>query len=385
MEELLVSIIVPVYNVEVYIAKCIESIQRQTYKNLQIILVDDGSTDKSGEICDNYALFDQRIQVIHQKNKGPVGARKIGLENAKGKYIGFVDGDDYIDSCMYYNLMNEIITTKSDFVHFGYWDNNSKKILPQKMLVELELNRKQLLGNAIYGRGITPSLWSKLFDADLIKKSHSLVPEKCFLGEDLICLCICILESRRVAFKDEAFYHYRVRKESLSHKNNIYDLSRIIHLYENLCDIFQFYNYYESMKSIMDEFLWNNSLEYIDRINQYDFQIARYFFNDGRKLEGKQIVIYGAGKVGRDYYAQISRYTDCVIEAWIDKYPEKYQYPHINIYGLEILKSIKFDILIIAVMKEKIANEIYNELEKIGVNKSKIYWSKPERYGLTPV
>ena len=80
MEKFLVSIIVPVYNVEEYIAKCIESIQRQTYKNLQIILVDDGSTDKSGKICDNYALFDQRIQVIHQKNKGPVVARKTGLD-----------------------------------------------------------------------------------------------------------------------------------------------------------------------------------------------------------------------------------------------------------------------------------------------------------------
>ena len=97
----LISVIVPVFNIDKYISKCIESIMEQTYKNLQIILVDDGSTDTSGEICDRYAKKDIRIQVIHKKNGGLVSARNAGLEAAAGEYVGFVDGDDYIDIGFY--------------------------------------------------------------------------------------------------------------------------------------------------------------------------------------------------------------------------------------------------------------------------------------------
>ena len=97
----LISVIVPVYNVESYLEKCIDSIIHQTYKNLEIILVDDGSTDNSGKICDVYKEKDSRIKVIHKQNRGLSSARNCGLEIAKGEYIGFVDGDDYIAEDMY--------------------------------------------------------------------------------------------------------------------------------------------------------------------------------------------------------------------------------------------------------------------------------------------
>ena len=101
---MLISIIVPIYNVELYLEKCIESIINQTYKNLEIILVDDGSTDSCGKICDEYAKKDNRIKVIHKINGGLSDARNKGMEIAKGKYIGFVDGDDYVASDMYETL-----------------------------------------------------------------------------------------------------------------------------------------------------------------------------------------------------------------------------------------------------------------------------------------
>ena len=95
-----ITVIVPVYNVERYINKCIDSIKNQTYSNLQIILVDDGSTDNSGKICDIYAMNDNRIEVFHTKNKGLVAARKFGILHAVGEYVGFVDSDDYIEPNM---------------------------------------------------------------------------------------------------------------------------------------------------------------------------------------------------------------------------------------------------------------------------------------------
>ena len=105
-EEKLLSVIVPVYKVEHYLHRCINSIRNQTYKNLQIILVDDGSPDNCGKICDEYAELDARIIVVHQKNRGLSGARNTGLRYAKGEYVAFVDSDDWISSDMYQTLVN---------------------------------------------------------------------------------------------------------------------------------------------------------------------------------------------------------------------------------------------------------------------------------------
>ncbi len=110
MEDKLISIIIPVYNVERYLRECIDSIIAQTYKNLEIILVDDGSSDKSGEICDEYSKKDSRIKVIHKKNGGLSDARNVALDITKGDYIGFIDSDDYIEKDMFqilYNLAEE--------------------------------------------------------------------------------------------------------------------------------------------------------------------------------------------------------------------------------------------------------------------------------------
>lgn len=111
-----ISIIVPVYNVEKYLSQCIESIINQNHKNIEIILVNDGSTDKSGDICDKYSLKDNRIKVIHKKNEGVSIARNTGLKVATGEYIAFVDGDDLVDKDIYTRLINVINNSKYDLV-----------------------------------------------------------------------------------------------------------------------------------------------------------------------------------------------------------------------------------------------------------------------------
>ena len=115
----LISVIVPVYNASKYLDQCIESILTQTYKKLEIILIDDGSTDSSREICMNYRKRDTRIHFISQKNGGSVAARKAGIEAANGKFIGFVDSDDYIEPNMFENLYSKIKEFNVDFVHSG--------------------------------------------------------------------------------------------------------------------------------------------------------------------------------------------------------------------------------------------------------------------------
>lgn len=116
----LISIIIPVYNVEKYIGKCIDSLIKQKYDNLEIILIDDGSSDNSGEICDKYAKKDKRIKVIHKKNSGQADSRNIGISKASGKYIGFVDSDDYIDKDYYNRLYKTLVKNNADVVTCKY-------------------------------------------------------------------------------------------------------------------------------------------------------------------------------------------------------------------------------------------------------------------------
>ena len=125
----LISFIIPVYNVEKYLAQCIESVLVQSHDNIEIILVDDGSTDKSGEICDNFSKTDNRVRVIHQENRGASAARNAGLGIAKGNYIAFIDSDDYVSPSMAEKLLDAISKTDSDLAmcNFAYTDELGKR------------------------------------------------------------------------------------------------------------------------------------------------------------------------------------------------------------------------------------------------------------------
>ena len=126
MEEPLISVIVPVYKVEAYLRRCLDSIVNQTDRNLEIILVDDGSPDHSGAICDAYAKRDRRIRVIHKVNGGVSSARNAGLEAASGEYIGWVDSDDWIENDMFEYLKNLAVTCQADVAQCGrYWENGA--------------------------------------------------------------------------------------------------------------------------------------------------------------------------------------------------------------------------------------------------------------------
>lgn len=377
----LVSILVPVYNVEDYISECIESIQKQTYRNLQIILIDDGSTDRSGLLCDEYAKQDRRIRVIHQPNNGLVMTRKRGLECAEGIYVGFVDGDDRIAPDMYQSMVNELETSGADFVSSGYWISGQKIFADTKGIIDIPKTEEKikLLKTAVLGanRYICPSIWSKLFKTEVIIRSYMQIPKDIQFGEDWINLCICVLESSKVALMDKAYYHYRVRDDSLSHKQTLSRVKDIFKMYMGICEALKSYNCYQALEDCMDFFFWYKGMAYMDEIACY-FQMEKYFFKDVNILEGKRIIVYGAGRVGRDYYAQMCRYTDCKVVAWVDSHPERYDYSHIKLYNIDNLDSIEFDLLVIAVKKAGTADEICTQLIARGIEKNKIYWLEPE-------
>lgn len=174
----LISVIVPVYNVEKYILRCVESIQRQTYENVEIILIDDGSTDSSGLLCDKYASKDKRISVVHQANAGLSAARNAGLKIAKGEYVGFVDGDDYIHPQMYEVLLSALLGTDytfsmvlgrivpdvSELFHFTP-PNGLKRELHKEELTEALFNHRSINNLQEYQ---LQAVWNKLYRRTII-------------------------------------------------------------------------------------------------------------------------------------------------------------------------------------------------------------------------
>ena len=186
----MLSVIVPIYNVEQYLPRCIESILNQKYESLEIILVDDGSTDRCPQICDQYAQIDRRIQVIHTKNKGLVKARKTGLERASGKFICFVDDDDWIDSRMYLELIDALKESEADFVDSGFfYDMCGDYVIEERRKGTYGLDSfcKHKIFSSLIGIDdfikITPSIWSKVFKAEIIKNAYRKVPVPTVYGE----------------------------------------------------------------------------------------------------------------------------------------------------------------------------------------------------------
>lgn len=381
-----ISVIIPIYNIEQYLPKCIDSIVNQTYKNLQIILVDDGSTDGSGDICDFYRQKDERIQVIHKENGGLVTARKAGLEVADGLYVGFVDGDDYVEPQFYQVLLNDILESEADFVHSGFFlEEDGDRLITSRfesgtyeigrnkgteIIIEGLLKKEQIIE-------ITPSIWSKIFKRDFIRKCYSKVPEGQSQGEDFLCLCICLLEGKYMCMHKTSLYHYCMRKGSMVNTVNLSFVAEMGKLYLCLKNLFTEYGVYSRVSQFLDDYYIRMVFGSIKKIDKYADCVRYYELENVDDLKGKRIVIYGAGSVGKDYYAQLSKYSTCTIVEWIDRKNTAFHYEYAKVECTEKLKNIEYDMVIIAVKNEERAKNIRQELELMGVLKEKIWWRLP--------
>jgi len=207
----LISVIIPVYNVEKYLSRCIDSVINQTYKNLEIILIDDGSMDDSGKICDEYALKDNRIKVIHKQNGGVSSARNVGLDIAKGEYIGFVDSDDYIENDMYEILYELLVRNQTDISCCNkYVFRVNKFIDSENFPTEKILSFNEVLDNPKHDFYI----WNKLFSRNVI--GNIRFNEQLTLGEDLLFTYQVLQKIRNIAFYKEAKYYYCDNSNSIT-------------------------------------------------------------------------------------------------------------------------------------------------------------------------
>lgn len=210
-----VSVVIPVYNVEKYIKECLDSIVNQTYKDLQIILVDDGSTDSSGKICDEYAQKDNRITVVHQKNAGAGAAKNTGLEHVKGKYLSIIDSDDFIELDMYEKMLSYMISEKVDVVQCGFNDYfvNEKK---SRGFDCRKLNVSNFLKEFPYEWRYA-IFANKMFKIELLSDTRFPVGRKI---DDEFFTYKLIVKAKNIYNTGDTLYNYRMRKSSVMNESN---------------------------------------------------------------------------------------------------------------------------------------------------------------------
>ena len=212
-EKALISIIIPVYKVEKYLEKCIQSVINQTYENLQIILVDDGSPDNCGKICDEYAKKDHRIEVIHKSNGGLSDARNKGLEIAKGEYIGFVDSDDYIEADMYEVLYNLLKQYNADVSICNFYTVSQEKIAIKNADNGIkEYNRIEILKEILLDNNIQSYAWNKLYKKELFNEIKYPVGKK---YEDIGTTFYLLEKCNKVVVTGKPEYYYINRQDSI--------------------------------------------------------------------------------------------------------------------------------------------------------------------------
>ncbi len=214
MEKYKISVIVPVYKVEKYLNKCVDSIINQTYKNLEIILVDDGSPDNCGKICDEYSKKDNRIKVIHKENGGLSSARNAGLEIATGDYIGFVDSDDWIEKSMYSDMLNCAVKNNADVVRCGFFRHENENIeCVNGTQMEYILDKEYRLIELIDGGLLEGAAWNKLYKKYIFQDIR--YDETIFRNEDSIATYYILKKAYNVVFIDKCEYNYLIRSGSI--------------------------------------------------------------------------------------------------------------------------------------------------------------------------
>lgn len=380
------SVIVPVYNMEKYLEKCVDSILSQIYSDIEVILVDDGSTDKSGEICDEYSKMDSRVCVVHKQNGGLISARYVGVCHATGEYVTFVDSDDWIDSNMYENLMAHCTKTDADVVMSAinryhtdgivtFWKFKLEEGYYNKHDIEEKIIPTMLWNTKGEGWDVDPSLWSKIYKRELILEQLKQVKElDIYYGEDTVTIFPLLLKAESVYITNESFYFHRQREKGAiaGYIQDPQFFHRLFTAYKYLWDVFSLSPYASVLQKQLEYFFMKSAqlkeacyVPY-SRTQKGVFPYHLFSRND-------KVVLYGAGKVGRAFIQQNKEYEFCDIIMWVDK---NYKHSPVDVKSPVEIGKIDYDLVLVAVENAGLALEIKEELIQMEIPENKIVWSE---------
>lgn len=381
----IISVIVPVYNTEQYIGQCIESIMNQTYREIELILVDDGSTDSSGSICDKYAITDTRIKVIHIENRGAFQARKVGALEAKGEYLAFSDSDDWLELDAFEKIEQLCRKFTPEIIAYAYMYENNRiveSLYDEKYYTKLAIQNEIINGmmfDSGYGRRrLDPSLCSKFIKRELYVSIANKVNDRITFGDDALIVYPAVFQAESMYITNYALYHYQKNQTSCTHK---FPLERIIEVQafqRNIINIFQEKDCYHVMQYQVEQYV-RSFLQMMVK-NWYDIDLVSTLFPFPYSIVpvGSKIVIYGAGAVGKSYVNCLKSNKYAEIAGWVDSnFEEMENYNGAYISSPEELCNVKYDFVLIAVFDKETAVEIRKHLMNYDVLDEKIIWAKP--------
>lgn len=379
MNKDLISVIVPIYRIDRYVGLCIESLLNQTYKNLEIILVDDGSPDRCPEICDLYAKKDGRIKVIHKENGGLVSARKAGIMATTGKYVGYVDGDDWVGEGFYESLHNHITATDADIACAGFrrdlfastssfTDNLQSGLYEGERLDEL---RMKMLSNGDFFRlGVSTYVWNKLFKREILQEVQLGVDNNISIGEDGAVTYPAIMKAKRVVLTDNTAYHYRQREDSMLKLTTSFDKDA-----EKLKALHTYLTAYA--KGVDAKYNLQQQVDdYVLGICIMRSGDVEYF---GEAINGKRVVVYSAGTFGQQLMNRLKQANSCEVISWVDDDYWEYRRCCMDVDPVERLSKDDFDYILVATIDTKLAERIKNRIAEYGISARKILTIKKDK------
>lgn len=379
-----VSVVIPIYNTAEYLSECLESVINQSLKEIEIICVDDGSTDESPRILDEYALRDERIKIIHKQNGGLVSARKVGVSMASGDYVAYVDSDDWIEGNMYEQLWQiaeeyHVDMVTCDCLMEGNYTTLHSDTLPQGLYERermVELRDKAIFDLEKRISGIKPSLCNKLFRRDIIQGAQCKIPDEITMGEDKVCLLTMLLECKSIYIYHQPFYHYRIHASSMVHTGSEEYLLKVYMVYKYLKGLYCHELFTKNMRKQTEIYIIELLHKGINIL--LGFENRNLLWVDPYWLDkipmNARVILYGAGELGEKYRKQIEIRRDIQYITCIDFAHERLNSSTFSVEPPEVALNYEYNYIIITIKNPKKAQAVRQELEELGIARDKILW-----------
>ncbi|BEU88729.1 hypothetical protein TAMA11512_21930 [Selenomonas sp. TAMA-11512] len=371
---MLVSIIIPVYNVEQYIEKCLDSVLGQTYQKLDVICINDGSTDDSLAVLRRYEAQDSRVRIIDKGNGGVVSAREAGLRIANGEYTTFVDPDDWVES----NAVMEMVTAnqvyQADMVACGFWKEQGDassaifngleagyyspgylKDHPEDWFFSYTTFREPVIG----------SLCTKLIRTKLIQEVHRKLPFSMVYGEDVVAVLLACASCNGLLSLSGAWYHYIHRDGSAATQQRGFPKGMYHSIYQLLETVT---DGAVERKKCLDAYMKMLLLE-----QEYEtFSSYGTLFPFSKVSKGSRIFLYGAGLFGRMVHRAIMEHADLSLAGWTDRAWQSEALQQFALNPLSDIYKAEFDVLVLALLNESLCREIAFDMIQKGLSEEKI-------------
>ena len=380
-----VSIIVPIYNVDVFLHQCINSIVIQSLKEIEIILVDDGSTDHSLHICEYFRKLDSRVVLIQkEKNEGLVVARKTGLQNASGKYAMYVDGDDWIANDYLEKIYNIIKENMVDAVFPSHIREflGSEKIIKNKINsglydkhnIQTSILPKMISHGEFFSHGITSYSWGKLFLKDQLSKFQLNIPNEIEMGEDAALTFPILPALNSVYISDIAGYYYRQRLGSMVKLVNDYrtEAKKLSSLFRFLRNSLSHYPKDYRIEQQLSHYVFALSLMRIGSQSTKKDNAMSELLRYQNFQKNTKLCLYSSGSFGQNIYKNLieSKYIELV--GWVDEDYKESQMCGLEVSSVNEILNIDFDCVFIAALDPSLIKKIINKLISIGISRTKI-------------